>query len=155
MRHLLRSTAITGGSAAKRSSPKDPQSLVALVVRIFIYWGVLQIPLTIVSMLSPKLKQEREDWESEPLLPSYIDDAREIGPIHLPVKSHRRVVRWRRVIKLGGLLAFAAVLLTMTFVVIPHHFWSTFKGFGPAEPRDHIVPVRFVIIFCQSARDPC
>ena len=92
-------------------------------------------------------KQEERDRETEPLLPNDIQEAQETEAVHPPEISYRRFVRWRRAVKVGGLLAFAAALLTTTFVFVPRYFWSSFKGFGPAERQDYVLPVSSRFLF--------
>ena len=79
--------------------------------------------------------------EFEPLIPHYTQDARDARTVQLPADSCSRSARWKRSIKFGGLLTFGVALLTTTFGLVPHYFWSSYKHFGPAEPHDYAVQV--------------
>lgn len=86
-------------------------------------------------------KQEGRDREAETLLLDEAQEAQDTEAVHPPAKSCRQFAQWRRTVKVGGLLAFAAALFTSTFVLIPRYFWSSFKDFGPEERQDYPLPV--------------
>ena len=92
-------------------------------------------------MLYLKSEQESKDGETEPLLPSDGQEVRDTGVAQLPAKPRCQFTRWKRVIKLGGLLVFAAALLVTPSVLLYRYFWLAFRDFGPTEPQDYVVPV--------------
>jgi len=92
-------------------------------------------------MVYLKSKQEGKDGETEPLLPSDSQKVQGTDVAQPPIKSCYRFTRWKRVIKIGGLLVFAAGLLITPFIFLYRYFWLSFRDFGPTEPQDYVVPV--------------
>lgn len=93
-------------------------------------------------MFPAQPKRGEEDWETEPLLFDGTKDAEDTEAARFPTKPCPRFARWKKVIKLGGLLTFGIALFITPLILIHRYFLLSFEHFGPPEPHNDIVSVR-------------